>query len=77
MPSLCRENANIDELMSEIENAIVARKALNANLERLSEEARIHHRKAKRFHETKYYQRALYEYSQVDIKSTVLFHMIV
>jgi len=64
MPSLCRENANIDELMSEIENAIVARKALNANLERLSEEARIHHRKAKRFHETKNYQRALYEYSQ-------------
>ena len=67
MPSLCRENASIDELMAEIENAIATRKTLNANLERLSEEARIHHRKAKRFHETKNYQQALYEYSQVHI----------
>ena len=50
---LCRENTAIDELLAEIESAIVIRKTLNNNLERLSEEARVHYKKAENFQETK------------------------
>ena len=60
-----RENTSVDDILKDLEGAICSRRALNNDLEKLSEEAKIHYKKAEAFQERKHYQKALHEYSKV------------